>query len=692
MTGQAGANIQFNPYLSPSQQSLLLAAFSSNQPTQPNKHKNTPSQPGHPPAIKRSSSDKQRHPHSGTASSMPSFTTPLHQTPTSEIVDGFGLDDSPFLDYVDGDTGFEFDFDNSGLGQDMIGAFPDDTLHDDGEAGTHDKRKSLDDDDDDDDDGEKGAKRREGEDKTAKKPGRKPLTSEPTTKRKAQNRAAQRAFRERKERHLKDLETKVSELTKVSEADKHENGLLRAQVERLSMELSEYRKRMSGSNSGVSRSPPSSANVFGSKLNGGQLSNDFQFEFPTFGILPSSQVLGPQASLNGSYAKPQATQSPSHREQNTTSPVSSAPPQAPGREDNSGRSSSVKSQTNGNGSTGQSPITYSYDGASRNSSTSSTDGPQSTVPYMPTGSGDMFANLFGPPVPSSVIQDAGSHNYSSVATPQTTDPGTDTTSGLNRVFHFNSNSASSNTDSPSTSSASQYNANSSCGTSPEPSQSSPYNGTIKNKPFGGINEGSSFTTYPTADINGIDWLAAQNGGRFDPVLFGDYRESQDAIVGDGDFTGGFFNEAYPFDLGSPLNFGDLMTIGNSVSPTAKSPASQSLLGQGGKQRQGQDDGAVVPKKEQEDDGNMLSCNSIWYVISLAAADAYHAHTYTTHLRNRIQNNAKLQDGNFDLDGLCSELKAKARCSETGLVIDKRDVDAAIARKNGQGAFTVPSRS
>ncbi|KAK4954124.1 DNA-binding transcription factor yap1 [Elasticomyces elasticus] len=671
MTGQADTNNQFNSYLSPSQQSLLLASFSSNQPTQPNKHKNTPSQPGQPPAVKRSPSDKQLHSHSRTASSMPSFVTPLHQTPTSEIVDGFGLDDSPFLDYVDGDTGFEFDFDNSGLGQDMNGAFPDDTLHDDGEAGTHDKRKSLDDDDDDDDDGEKGAKRREGEDKTAKKPGRKPLTSEPTTKRKAQNRAAQRAFRERKERHLKDLETKVSELTKVSEADKHENGLLRAQVERLSMELREYRKRMSGSNSGVSRSPPSSANIFGSKLNGGQLSNDFQFEFPTFGILPGSQVLGPQASDDGSYPKPQATQSPSHRKQNTISPIFNAPPQAPRREDSSGRSSSLKSQTNGNGSTGQSPITHSYDGASRNSSTSSTDGPQSTVPYMPTGSGDMFANLFGPPVPSSVIHDAGSHNYSSVATTQTMDPGTDTTSGLNRVFHFNSNSASSNTDSPSTSSASQYNANSSCGTSPEPSQSSPYNGTIKNKPFGGINEGSSFTTYPTADINGIDWLAAQNGGRFDPVLFGDYRESQDAIVGDGDFTGGFFNEAYPFDLGSPLNFGDLMTIGNSVSPTAKSPASQSLLGQGDKQRQGQEDGAVVLKKEQEGDGNMLSCNSIW---------------------NRIQNNAKLQDGNFDLDGLCSELKAKARCSETGLVIDKRDVDAAIARKNGQGAFTVPSRS
>lgn len=44
---------------------------------------------------------------------------------------------------------------------------------------THDKRKINEDDGPAGDDG--GGKRREGDDKTAKKPGRKPLTSEPTT-------------------------------------------------------------------------------------------------------------------------------------------------------------------------------------------------------------------------------------------------------------------------------------------------------------------------------------------------------------------------------------------------------------------------------------------------------------------------------------------------------------------------------
>jgi len=80
------------------------------------------------------------------------------------------MEESPFVDYLDGDNGFDFD----NADGDMIGSLPGDTPGDSSE-----KRKSPDDGDDDDDEG--GGKRREGEDKQAKKPGRKPLTSEPTT-------------------------------------------------------------------------------------------------------------------------------------------------------------------------------------------------------------------------------------------------------------------------------------------------------------------------------------------------------------------------------------------------------------------------------------------------------------------------------------------------------------------------------
>jgi AP-1-like transcription factor len=104
-------------------------------------------------------------------------------------------------------------------------------------------------------------------------------------KRKAQNRAAQRAFRERKEKHLKDLETKVVELEKRSEATSSENAQLRAQLEAVTEELNEYKRKMQ---------TPNGRAVSGGRLNKGfghaainNLSDvNFQFEFPKFGVLP----------------------------------------------------------------------------------------------------------------------------------------------------------------------------------------------------------------------------------------------------------------------------------------------------------------------------------------------------------------------------------------------------------------------
>ncbi|KAA8647250.1 putative bZIP transcription factor (Fcr3) [Aspergillus tanneri] len=58
-------------------------------------------------------------------------------------------------------------------------------------------------------------------------------TAPAQTKRKAQNRAAQRAFRERKERHVRDLEEKVSHL-------KEESSSLMADNERLRRELAKF--------------------------------------------------------------------------------------------------------------------------------------------------------------------------------------------------------------------------------------------------------------------------------------------------------------------------------------------------------------------------------------------------------------------------------------------------------------------
>jgi len=81
--------------------------------------------------------------------------------------------DQQFLDYLG--RGDSFDFDSvapEDLENEETSPYGDEGDHD-----LHDKRKSP---DDDKEEQENGAKRREGEEKVAKKPGRKPLTSEPT--------------------------------------------------------------------------------------------------------------------------------------------------------------------------------------------------------------------------------------------------------------------------------------------------------------------------------------------------------------------------------------------------------------------------------------------------------------------------------------------------------------------------------
>ena len=102
--------------------------------------------------------------------------SPLQQAPGSGTLNGF--EDSPFIDYdyeFDADGSFDYGLSNDSQGQ-MIGTLPGGSS--DGDADTHDKRSHPDDDGDDD---EGGGKRREGDEKSSKKPGRKPLTSEPTS-------------------------------------------------------------------------------------------------------------------------------------------------------------------------------------------------------------------------------------------------------------------------------------------------------------------------------------------------------------------------------------------------------------------------------------------------------------------------------------------------------------------------------
>ncbi|KAL8646776.1 MAG: hypothetical protein Q9226_006718 [Calogaya cf. arnoldii] len=70
------------------------------------------------------------------------------------------------------------------------------------------------------------------------KPGRKPAADTPPTKRKAQNRQAQRAFRERRAARVGELEDLMK---KMEEEDASEQSELRARIQQLDSELDSYR-------------------------------------------------------------------------------------------------------------------------------------------------------------------------------------------------------------------------------------------------------------------------------------------------------------------------------------------------------------------------------------------------------------------------------------------------------------------
>ena len=420
-------------------------------------------------------------------------------------------------------------------------------------------------------------------------------------KRKAQNRAAQRAFRERKEKHLKDLETKVDDLEKASESANHENSMLRAQIEKMSMELREYRKRLS-LNGGANKNALSSSlppYLAGKGLKTGVLSNindvNFQFEFPKFGRLPGP----PQPSLSTlsspsehDLSPPAQQQIPSPLEKDQVSPRSQ----------------------------------------SGNLSSNSLSGVALTQTPSQIGSGDM-SSLSGLFSPSILEGSTNSPSYDFFGTNSNVTNGSRSSTDSIHISTGHNTSYSS----PSASSNGNQGPSSSCGTSPEPSSMQSPNyckpadstlTTIGEEKTGDSTEGEltfcdklnmacgnpnqpiprtmsetgvkpGNLQNPSFDINGIDWFAQQNGNQFDPQLFGDYREPQENILSGDAFTDSFFSDAFAMpDFNSPFN------VAPSPVPPKKDLVAQIDLQQNEEEE-------VVPG---EDRSQLLSCNTIWYVL------------------------------------------------------------------------------
>lgn len=138
---------------------------------------------------------------------------------------------------------------------------------------------------------------------------------------------------------------------------------------------------------------------------------------------------------------------------------------------------------------------------------------------------------------------------------------------------------------------------------------------------------------------------AQNNGQFDPLLFGDYRESQDAILGDGDFNNGFFNDALLYDADtSNLNLDTLFTPATELpqDPRPTMLPSQALLAQVDAQQQG-----LVTSS---DPNSRIGLNDPYFSEVMKCQ----------RLRAKLESKG-FMDGKFDIDNLCNELKAKATC-------------------------------
>ena len=292
-----------------------------------------------------------------------------------------------------------------------------------------------------------------------------------------------------------------------------------------------------------------------------------------------------------------------------------------------------------------------------------------TLPQMGGGGNDPFGDLFSPSILKTVNQSGNSYfnsNQQNANAPGTSvNNGGDSTAGIpdNRVFRFNSTSNTSDSASPSASSLSQWNANgtanSSCGTSPEPSHDSPHNKDKSNDTYEKSSLQNTYNVNSAANTNNAfmsNQYSNNNFGAFDlsnsnpaynvpqldsfdPVLFGDYRDtSQDNMFGGADFSNDFFNDALnqsaPIDYSSPSNlFGILQNLPQPSPQVSNNPApSRNLMAEMDKTRDGGDDDYGLPASLQQNPpsqqttalkkdstGKLISCNNIWYTSPSSAS-------------------------------------------------------------------------
>ena len=178
----------------------------------------------------------------------------------------------------------------------------------------------------------------------------------------------------------------------------------------------------------------------------------------------------------------------------------------------------------------------------------------------------------------------------------------------------------------------------------------------------------------------MNTLTHQVGSGFDSMLFRDYRDPMDQA--NMDLNMSFFDDAFPmadFPLGSPIAPGT--PVGEKAEPESKKPAPTRLEGTEDDDGSSEDEGFMVAAKPA---ANLMSCNKIWYVISHLTRTSRlqlfpSAISLTDSSRDRISAHPKFASGELDMDNLCSELRSKAKCSETGVVVGQKDVEEVLSK-------------
>lgn len=254
--------------------------------------------------------------------------------------------------------------------------------------------------------------------------------------------------------------------------------MLRAQVERMSVELKEYRKRLSwvSSNGGVRTQTTNSSSR---NSNTGAGSSDFQFQFPKFGDSPSTAIFSTSNAQRTSQPPARTTQ----RTSSTPSTQAiSPPPSSIPRHSISGAMQNTFSSNQT--STSNSPL---------NQLAAS---PPSYTVQPNQGSVDSLSGLFSPSILEATRNSP--NGYFGLENNQNKNVNRGSfDNSYSSVPGLYSGSSVSNTESPGSSSDSHHQL-SSIGTSPEPNFNSPNN---KIQDFGGLNTISEEQNF----LNGQSW-------------------------------------------------------------------------------------------------------------------------------------------------------------------------------------------